>query len=142
MELWILFIIIAIIAVILEIMIPTLFCINFAFAGIITAAISIFWQTSLTTLIFVFLGISLLSILLIKPLLTKMLKKDSDADFNSEYIGKTVKCIEPINENHGAVTIYDERWEARTLPGAEEIPVDSEVRIIKNESLTLFVEKI
>ncbi len=141
MELWMIFLIIAIVAVVLEIMIPTLFFINFAFAGIITSLISLFWG-NLTNLIFVFLGISLLSIFLIKPFLSKLLKNDTKADFNAEYIGKTVKSIEPINCTSGAVTIYDERWEARTEEGKEEIPENCDVKIIRNESLILFVEKI
>ncbi len=141
MELWMLFVIIAVIASVLEIIVPTLFCINFAFAGIITAVISIFWG-NLSELILVFLAISLLSILFIKPLLTNLLKKEQGADFNSEYIGKIVKTIEPVSATKGAVTIYDERWEARTVDACEEIPEGCDVKIVKNDSLVLFVEKV
>ncbi len=141
MEIWMVFIVVSIIAVILEIVFPSLFCINFAFAGLLTAFISLFWGSWLT-LTFVFLGISLVSILFIKPLLSKTLKIESSADFKSEYVGKIVKTIEPVNSTSGAVTIYDERWEARTVGNAEEIPSGCDVKIVSNDSLTLFVEKI
>ena len=41
----------------------------------------------------------------------------------------------------GAITIYDERWEARIKEG-EEIPVGTDVKIVENDSLTLYVERI
>ena len=140
-EFWMIYIIIAVIAIIVEILVPTLFCLNFAFAGIVTAIISIFWGSTYS-LILVFLGLSVLSIAFVKPVLSKILKKEETADFNAQYIGKIVKCIEPISMTKGAITIYDERWEARTEFDGEEIPVDSDVKIVKNDSLILFVEKI
>lgn len=141
MEFWMIYIIVAVIAIIIEIIAPTMFCINFAFAGIVTAILSIFWGSTIS-LIITFLAISLLSVIFIKPLLSQMIKKDNKADFNAQYIGKVVKCIEPINMTKGAITIYDERWEARTEFDGEEIPVGSDVKILKNDSLILFVEKI
>lgn len=140
-EIWMIFVIISIIAVLIEIFAPSLFCINFAFAGIITAIISIYWG-NLPTLILIFLALSLLSILFIKPILVKLLKKTSDADFKSQYIGKIVKSIETITTTQGAVTIYDERWEARIKEGCEEIPTGCDVKIVDNDSLILYVEKL
>ncbi len=141
MELWMLFVIISIVSILIEIFAPSLFCINFAFAGIITAIVAIFWG-NLYSLLLIFLVLSLLSILFIKPLLTKLLKKDTHADFDSQYLGKIVKSIEPITSTKGAVTIYDERWEARVKNENEEISAGCDVRIIGNDSLILFVEKV
>lgn len=141
MELWMIFLILSIIAVIVEIFMPTMFCINLAFAAIITAIVSLFYG-SFSLLLIIFAVLSVLSIIFIRPLLLKLLKKNSDADFASQYIGKVVKAIEPISSSQGAVTIYDERWEARCINNAEEIPVGCEVKIIKNDSLVLYVEKI
>lgn len=141
MEVWMIFVIISIIALIIEILVPTLFCINFAIAGIITAIIAIF-RFNLQTLILIFFGISLISIIFIKPLLEKMLNKN-DVDFNSQYIGKTVKVIEEITTSQGAITLYDERWEARLKNDCDEpIPVGCDVKIVSNEGLTLFVERL
>ena len=141
LEFWMIFIIISIIAIIVEIFIPTMFCINFAIAGVITAIVSIFWGT-LSNLFILFAVLSLLSIIFIKPILQNLLKKENNADFASQYIGKIVKVIEPVTTTSGAVMIYEERWEARAEYEAEPIPVDSDVKIIKNDSLILFVEKV
>lgn len=140
-EIWMIFVIISIIAVVIEIFAPALFCINFAFAGIITSIISIYWG-SLYTLIIIFLALSILSIFFIKPILVRLLKKSSNEDFKSQYIGKIVKSIETITKNQGAVTIYDERWEARIKEGYEDIPTGCDVKIVDNDSLILYVEKI
>lgn len=140
-EFWMIYIIIAVIAIIVEILVPTLFCLNLAFAGIVTAIISIFWGSTYSLLL-IFLVLSVLSIIFVKPILAKILKKEETTDFNAQYIGKIVKCIEPIGLTKGAITIYDERWEARTEFDGEEIPVGSDVKIVKNDSLILFVEKI
>lgn len=141
MEFWMIYIILSLVAIIFEIFIPTLFCINFAFSGVITAIISIFWGGTIS-LLWTFFGISLISILFFKPILEKIIKKENDADFDSQYVGKIVKCTEAINTTQGAVTIYDERWEARTTVEGEEIPVGSDVKIVRNDSIILFVEKI
>lgn len=142
MEFWMFFLIISLVAVVIEIFLPSMFCINFAFAGIITAVVSIFWDASLAKLVLLFAILSLLSIIFIKPMFVKILKKDTNADFNDQYIGKVVKCIENINTQSGAVTVYDERWEARLNQDGEEIPAGQDVRIVRNDSLVLYVERI
>ena len=140
-ELWMFYVILAVAAVIIEIFYPTFFCINFAFAGILTALISIFWGDFYTTM-FMFIVLSVISIIFIKPMLEKYFKKGANADFNEQYIGKIVKAIEPITHNSGAVTIYDERWDARVKNSEETIEAGTDVRIIGNDSLILFVEKV
>lgn len=67
--------------------------------------------------------------------------KEKETGMEGKYIGQIVKVIEPITKYSGAITIYDERWEAR-VESDETIPAGSEVKIIKNESLVLTVEKI
>ena len=141
MELWMLFVVIAIIAGVVEIVAPTLFCINFAIAAIITTVVSVFWGGFVENMI-LFLILSVLSIIFIKPLLVKLLKKEDETDFSAQYIGKIVKVIEPITNLKGAVTIYEERWEARLKEAGEEIAVGADVKVVSNDSTILFVEKI
>ena len=142
MEFWMIYVLISIVAVVLEALIPTVFCINFAFAGILTAIISIFWGTTVS-LLWTFFALSIISIIFVKPKIEKVLKKEDAADFDAQYIGKIVKCTETITKTKGAVSVYDERWDARLLPEAEEeIQVGCDVKIIKNDSTILYVEKI
>ena len=141
MALWQIFSIIAVVAVILEIIIPSAFFLNFAVAGVLTALLSLF-VNSWNALIIDFIILSLLSIWLIRPLLLRHRdNKDNQTGLDGKYIGKTAKVTEAVTKNSGAVTIYDERWDARIQEG-EDIPAGSEVRIIKNDSLILYVERI
>ena len=139
---WELFAIAGLVFLILEILVPTAFFLNLAIAGFLTAIFSLIFE-GWTTLIILFVAFSLLSILLIRPLILKR-KNNDDSDktgIEGKYIGKVVKVIEPISKFKGAITIYDERWEAR-YDGEDEIPVGAEVRIVKNDSLIMYVEKL
>lgn len=139
--LWETFTIAGLIFIILEMVVPSMFFLNLAVAAIITALAAI-WIANWTVLIIIFTVLSIVSILFLRPLLIKNKKnKESQTGMESKYIGKIVKVIEPITKFSGAITIYDERWEAR-VDSDETIPVGSEVKIIKNESLVLTVEKI
>ena len=139
--LWETFTIAGLIFIILEMVVPSMFFLNLAVAAIITALAAI-WVANWTVLIIVFTVLSIVSILFLRPLLIKNKKdKESQTGMESKYIGKIVKVIEPISKFSGAITIYDERWEAR-VDSDETIPVGSEVKIVKNESLVLTVEKI
>ena len=55
--------------------------------------------------------------------------------------GKKAKVIEEVSGNNGAVSIYDERWNARTDDGSV-IPAGAEVEITRNDSLILYVKEI
>ncbi len=139
--LWETFTIAGLIFIILEMVVPSMFFLNLAVAAIITALTAI-WITNWPVLIIIFAVLSIVSILFLRPLLIKNKKdKESQTGMESKYIGKIVKVIEPISKFSGAITIYDERWEAR-VDSDETIPVGSEVKIVKNESLVLTVEKI
>lgn len=139
--LWETFTIAGLIFIILEMVVPSMFFLNLAVAAIITALTAI-WITNWPVLIIIFAVLSIVSILFLRPLLIKNKKdRESQTGMESKYIGKIVKVIEPISKFSGAITIYDERWEAR-VDSDETIPVGSEVKIVKNESLVLTVEKI
>ncbi len=141
MEFWQIFAVVAVIALILEIVVPSAFFLNFTFAGVVIAILSL-WVHSWNVLIISFVVLSLLSIWLIRPiLLRKKEGKDYKTGLDGKYIGKTAKVIETVTSKSGAITIYDERWDARSV-NDEEISVNSEVRIVRNDSLVLYVEKV
>ena len=58
----------------------------------------------------------------------------------NKYVGKTAKVIETITQTSGAISIYDERWDARILDN-NEIPIGENVKIVKYDSLIMFVER-
>lgn len=141
MTLWEMYTIIGLICLILEMVLPSMFFLNLAFAGFLTAIIALFIKDwIILTLIFVVL--SLLSILLLRPvLLNRKETKEQQTGMEGKYIGKIVRVIEPVDKYHGAITVYDERWEART-DCDEPIPAGTEVKITGYESLILKVERL
>lgn len=142
MVLWQVFSIVAVVCVILEMVLPSMFFLNLAIAGVITAIISLFVNdANMLTIDFIIL--SLVSVFVLRPLLLRTLKpsKDKETGIKAEYIGKIVKVVEPVTKNSGAITIYEERWDAR-VENDDEIPAGSEVRIIKNDSLIMYVERV
>ncbi len=141
MVLWEIFAIVGLISVILEMIVPSMFFLNLALSGFVTAVLALFID-SWIYLTVIFVVLSIISILFLRPILLKHKEsKEQETGMQGKYIGKIVKVIEPVTKYSGAITIYDERWEART-DGDETIEVGAEVKIVKNESLVLTVERV
>ena len=136
---WQLLLIAGILFLIIEIFTPVLFFLNFALACFITAIVALF-TTNWNILIPVFVIFSALFLIFLRPLLIKTRTNGQKTGVEEKYIGKIAKVTDTITSTKGVVSIYNERWEARSNNG-EEIPVGFEVKIIRNESLILFVER-
>jgi len=140
MEYWQLLTIAGIFFIIIEIFTPVLFFFNFALASFVTA-IAALYIANWNILIPIFVAFSAIFLLFLRPLLIRKRTSTQNTGVEEKYIGRIAKVTETVTSNKGIVSIYDERWTARSQNG-EEIPVDSEVKIVRNESLILFVEKI
>lgn len=140
MILWKAFLALGFILLILELALPTTFFLSLAAGSFVTGICAIFINTY-NVLIPVFVVVSVASLLLFRPFLRERLKSKEESGIEEKYIGKTAKVTEKITKSSGVISIYGERWEARIL-NDEEIPESSEVRIVKNESLIMYVEKI
>ena len=138
MALWEFLVICGIGFVILELFTPGMFFLNFAAAAFITAIAALF-TSKLITLVLVFFVMSFLSFAFLRPLLLKKISKETETGVNDKYIGNTAKAEEEITSDRGVISIYGERWEARS---SEYIEQGANVRIVRNESLIMFVEKI
>lgn len=77
MSIWVIFLIISIISIILEVIIPKMLFINFSFAGILVAIISIFWGNPYE-LAFIYIVLAFLSIQFLKPILVKLSTENKD----------------------------------------------------------------
>ena len=140
MTLWEFISICGIIFVLLELFIPSMFFLNFALAAFITAVVSVFTAKT-SILVSCFFIFSFLSFAFLRPLLLKKFSKETETGVNDKYIGKRAKVIEDISADNGAVSIYDERWNARTEDGSV-IPTGEEVEIVRNDSLIMYVRKV
>ncbi len=126
---------------ILEMFLPFTFFLSMAIGAFLTAIVAV-WFVSKTVLIPTFAVLSVLSLLIFKPFLAKYQKtsKEQETGIESKYIGQKAKVVKKVAQNEGAITIYGERWEARS-ENDEEIPEGEEVVIIKNESLVMYVKR-
>lgn len=140
MAYWQLLIITGIIFIIIEIFTPMMFFLNLALACFLTAVLALF-VSDWNILVPVFVVFSVVFIIFLRPFLIRNRENGQKTGVEEKYIGKVAKVIETVTASSGVITIYNERWEARSNLG-EEIPEGSEVKIVRNESLILFVEKI
>lgn len=136
LDLWQIFLILAMIFLLIEMFVPMLFFVNFALACFVVASLTVY-TTDITVLTVVAVILSGLFLWLLRPILMEKLHAKTGVE--DKYIGKIVKVIEPINSNGGAITIYGERWNAKA---DEEIEAGADVKIIRNDSLILYVEKV
>lgn len=139
MELWQIFGIVSIVLVILEIFTPTLFFLNLAIGAFVTGVISI-WYKDVTGLIVLFAVLSTIILIFIRPMLYKKTPDENKTGIEGKYLNKVAKAEENISTEAGVISIYGERWEARNV-NEDVIPAGAEVKIIRNESLIMFVEK-
>ena len=139
MVLWEFIVICGIIFILLELFIPSMFFLNFALAAFVTAVASLY-TAKLLTLVLIFFTFSFMSFAFLRPLLLKKKNKEIETGVNDKYIGKKAKVIENVSGESGAISIYDERWNARTEDGSV-ISAGDEVVIVRNDSLIMYVVK-
>jgi len=140
MEYWQLLIIVGVIFIIIEIFTPVLFFLNLALACFMTAVIG-YYVSDWNILVPVFVVFSALFLFFLRPILVLNRTNGQKTGVEEKYIGKVAKVTDVVTATSGVVSIYNERWEARSNTG-EEIPTGAEVRIVRNDSLVLYVEKI
>lgn len=139
MQHWQILLFIGVIFLIIEMLTPVLFFLNLALACFVTAAASIY-VNDWNTLIVYFIGFSMFFLLFLRPMLVRTRENGKKTGVEEKYFGNIAKVEQTVTSTNGVVTIYGERWSARSITG-EEIPVGEEVKIVRNESLILFVEK-
>ena len=138
MNLWQILSICGISFLLLEIFTPSMFFLNFALASFITAVISV-WLKDPYILAIIFFVFSFVSFIFLRPVLIKKFNKSNETGINSKYIGQVAKAETEITKNAGVISIYGERWEARSVNDSI-IPQGSEVKIVRNESIIMYVK--
>ena len=139
MHLWELLGVVGIAFLILEMFTPSMFFLNFSVAAFICAVVSVFIKNP-TILVLTFFVLSFVSFFFLRPILVKKFCKGKETGVQSKYIGKVAKAEEDVTEFSGVISIYGERWEARSEDG-NKIPKGSEVKIIRNESIIMYVSE-
>ena len=141
MQYWQILVMVGAIFIIIEMFTPVLFFLNLALACFVTAVVA-YYVFDWNVLVPIFVVSSAIFLLFLRPILVKTkIGLGQKTGVDEKYIGKIAKVTETVTATAGIVSIYDERWNARTENG-KEIPAGVEVRIVRNESLTFFVEKV
>lgn len=139
MPLWQLLCIAGVVLVIVEIMTPTMFCLNLALACFGTAVVSLY-TADYMTLTVSWVVFSCVFLLLLRPVLVRKASGKGTETGIGLYIGRQAKVLEKVDADNGVISIFDERWNARSLDKSE-IAEGATVIIEKNDNLIMYVRK-
>ncbi len=126
------------ILLIIEIITINLVTIWFAI-GAVAAMITTLFTDSVVVQVVVFLIVSVVSLLLTKPIMKTLKKFDIQPTNSDRVIGKTGEVIKPISGNeYGEVKVYGNVW---TASSNQDISVGEKVKVISIDGVKLIVEK-
>ena len=126
---------------ILEIFTPGMFFLNFAIGAIISSIIAVYYP-SVNVAVISFALLSILSLIILRPILIKNLKKDEQkTGIEEKYIGKTAKITEKIDDENYKISIYGEVWQAKSQDG-EIFEINDTIEIAKNESIVMYIKRV
>ncbi len=136
--------IIAVIMLIGEFACPVFFMFWFAIGALAALVTSIF-VSNITAQIIVFLVVSVLLTVFIKPLTNNLFKNKAKDELNiNGLIGKNVKVIETINNQtgKGKVKVNGEVWTAINEVEDEIIEENKTIQVVKVDGVKLIVKKV
>ena len=142
-NMWQMWVIIAVICLILELMNGDFFIMCFAIGGVcssLAAAVggNIYVQLA------VFAITSVLSLFFVRPAALRYLHKNEDTRVSNAdaLIGQTGRVSEPIvADGFGRVAIDGDDWKALSIDG-QPIEKDARVRVVSRESIIITVERV
>ena len=131
-----------IVLIIVEAMVPGLVSIWFAL-GALAALISALLNAPVWLQIVWFLVVSILALVLTKPLVKKIQSGRIQATNADAVIGKECLVVEEVNNvlGTGAVTVDGKTWTARMNNEMQKAEVGETVRVLRIEGVKLIVEK-
>ena len=123
---------------IIEIATINLVTIWFAF-GAIAAMITTMFTDSVIVQVAVFLVVSIISLILTKPVMKAFRKTDIEPTNSDRVIGKSGEVIKEISNNeYGEVKVFGNVW---TATSKQNLSVGDKVKVISIEGVKLIVEK-
>lgn len=126
------------IALVLEIATINLVSLWFAI-GALAAMLTAYFTDSIVMQIIVFIVVSIVSLLITKPLVRKFKGFSITPTNFDRVIGKTGEVIKEINDNnYGEVKIFGNTW---TATSKQELKVGDRVKVLNIDGVKLIVEK-
>ncbi len=141
MEHWLVWLIVAVVMAIVELLTPTFFVIWFSASAIVTSILSLFIKDLLTQS-FIFTIISFILIIFTKQLTQRFLKNSVKTAVDT-LVGKTGVVIDTIKSAYdpGRIKVDGQLWKAEPLDG-NNIEKGEIVKVLVVDGVTLKVEKI
>lgn len=144
MEIWHIWAIIGFIFLLIEMFTPTTFFLTLAGASFFAGIASYVYPDNTGVQVGAFVIFLPVFYYAIRPLMIKNDNTPQETGMEAKYLGQTAivsKVIGKTGTNGiGEIKIYGEVWQAKSCDGSE-IPIDTMVKIVKNESLIMFVER-
>ncbi len=135
---------IGVIFLILEMFTPGLFFLNFSISAFICAILALSIKAlTMTNLIIFFCVLSVILIFTLRPMLIKRGNNQTkeQSGIEAKYVGQIAKVVENVDKEKGAISIYDERWQARNIEEGV-IEAGCQVEIVGYESIVMKVKKV
>lgn len=138
-QLWQIWCISGVILFIIEVFSPSMFFFNLALACFVSAIVAslgvdLIWQ------VLVYGLFSTIFLIWLRPFLIKT-QNGEKPETTEMYVGKTATVVEDVDAENGRIAIFGEEWQAKSLNG-ETIAKGRYVKIVKNDSIVMFVEPI
>lgn len=130
--------------VILEAMSAQIVSVWFALGAVAATILTVCGVENVAVQIAVFAAVSLLALLLTRPLVKRLLKKRIQPTNADRYVGEkgiVTEAIDNLN-GKGAVKVGGTVWTARSDNGDDVIAEGDEIRVLRIEGVKLIVEKI
>ena len=140
---WIIWLGIFVLAIIIEALTADLVTIWFAFGGVIALVISFIPGVNWWIELIVFMVISVATLLCLRPIATKLLKRNIVSSNVDEMIHKKGKMIKGCDElNHGEVKINGVIWTAISSDEHQDIKEGTLVEVLAVDGNKLVVKEI
>ena len=145
MEIYKIWAIVGFLFLFVEILTPSMFFLPLGCAAFFAAVAAFKYPDNYCIQGCVFALFSVLFFITVRPFMRKKEDGDEQTGVEAKYIANEALVTKDIGAEHtdgiGEIKIYGEIWQAKSADGSE-IKAGEMVKITKNESLIMFVEKI
>lgn len=109
--------------------------------GALVAAVAAGFGFSFTVQAFVFTGVSVVGLVVVRPVLKRWAQRSvPEVPTNVDALaGRSAVTLVPVDDRSGQVRLSGETWSARTERRAAPIPADADVLVLRIEGATAVV---
>lgn len=137
----IIWLILVILMIVVEVATYQLVAVWFALGAAVALIVSLF-DLSTTVQILVFVIVSLIALVLSRPMVKKLQSAPKEKTNADRIIGQTAKVLQPITpDQKGRVEVDGQDWAAAAQNKGDSFAAGEDVTIIRIEGVTLYVQK-